>query len=158
MKAVWIYHQDGTNHGPFSEAELQRLFVDGAIGPDTYLWRRGLRDWVQYEVARQFFEETVVNGSAPPAPEARPPEQRGEGGAAQADEPDSGESAPVGRYRPRHIGCTFESKRRGGGSGDSSSFSRAYARAMHGEPEGEPVNASARGGLLARLGEKLHML
>ena len=41
----WYYLEDGETRGPLAAAQLKRLFQSGQLGPDTLVWRQGMRDW-----------------------------------------------------------------------------------------------------------------
>jgi len=42
----WFYALRGTQIGPVSEAQIKDLLSKGELGPDAYVWRKGLKDWV----------------------------------------------------------------------------------------------------------------
>ena len=150
MKKIWIYHENGENRGPFSEEELQRFYAEGQIGPETYLWRRGLKDWVQYEVAQAFFVQTVVPGVE--SPPTRPPFATRT--PAEEETPSEAQSRRSTTRPPMAAsGCSFDASRRRGNT--NSAFSQAYRRAMSElAQEGfEPSTYSeeeARGGLFSK--------
>jgi hypothetical protein len=41
----WFYLENSETRGPIPRAELLRLFQSGKLGPDTLVWRQGMRDW-----------------------------------------------------------------------------------------------------------------
>ena len=44
-KNSWYYLENGETRGPLAAAQLKRLFQSGQLGPDTLVWRQGMRDW-----------------------------------------------------------------------------------------------------------------
>ena len=44
----WYYAREGTRFGPVTEEEFSRLVHEGAIGPDTLVWREGMEDWREF--------------------------------------------------------------------------------------------------------------
>jgi hypothetical protein len=48
---TWHYVEDGQKAGPVTEEQLEQLFQNGKITPDTLVWRDGLPDWVPYRQA-----------------------------------------------------------------------------------------------------------
>lgn len=55
-RLVWFYaSQNGQKTGPIDVATTKRLATDGAIKPDTLMWKEGLADWVPAASVRGLF-------------------------------------------------------------------------------------------------------
>ena len=61
---MWHYSDQGTQAGPISQEELARLFQEGKINGDTFIWQAGQDGWRAY---REIFPEVA------PAPMAAVP-------------------------------------------------------------------------------------
>lgn len=48
----WFYESGGSQQGPVSEAELDRLLAEGKITGDTLVWREGMAGWMPHRTAR----------------------------------------------------------------------------------------------------------
>jgi len=48
----WFYESGGSQQGPVSEAELDRLLAEGKITGDTLVWREGMAGWMPHRSAR----------------------------------------------------------------------------------------------------------
>ena len=48
----WFYESGGSQQGPVSEVELDRLIAEGKITPDTLIWREGMAGWMPMRTAR----------------------------------------------------------------------------------------------------------
>ena len=48
----WFYESGGSQQGPVSEADLDRLLAEGKITGDTLVWREGMAGWTPHRVAR----------------------------------------------------------------------------------------------------------
>jgi hypothetical protein len=48
----WFYESGGTQQGPVSETDLDRLLAEGKITPDTLVWREGMAGWTPLRTAR----------------------------------------------------------------------------------------------------------
>src|SRR5262245_2199514 len=44
----WYYAVGGEQKGPVSDQELQRLAQQGAVTPQTLVWREGMAGWQPY--------------------------------------------------------------------------------------------------------------
>ena len=44
----WYYAQDNQRLGPVTEQEFSALLQRGTITPQTYVWHKGMEDWVLY--------------------------------------------------------------------------------------------------------------
>jgi hypothetical protein len=43
--AQWHYGSSAGQHGPVEENELRAMIAAGNLGPETLVWRDGMRDW-----------------------------------------------------------------------------------------------------------------
>lgn len=43
---IWFVYMNDSQYGPFSESELKMMADAGRINDHTYLWRKGMPDWV----------------------------------------------------------------------------------------------------------------
>ncbi len=41
----WYYGENGVQHGPVDDAELDQLLAAGRIQPTTLVWREGMNEW-----------------------------------------------------------------------------------------------------------------
>ena len=58
---MWYYAKDEQSHGPYSEEELQDLFVNHVIGIETPVWQEGMEQWVPLkETSMVINKEDVV--------------------------------------------------------------------------------------------------
>ena len=62
---------DGKQAGPFNEAELSRLIMDGKIGKSTYIWQVGMLNWEFAENVPSFLR--IVALVPPPIPSSITP-------------------------------------------------------------------------------------
>ena len=61
---VWFYaSQDGRKTGPIDVVTTKRLTADGAIKPDTLMWKEGLANWVPAASVRGLFGEADGTGA-----------------------------------------------------------------------------------------------
>ncbi len=77
----WYYAVNHQRQGPVAQADFDRLVANGAIKPDTLVWRTGMGDWKPYR------------DIAAPAPTSRPTSQAG----APAVIASASAAAPVAR-------------------------------------------------------------
>lgn len=80
---TWFVYIDNADYGPISDVEVTSLIESGRIGPSTYMWQKGLADWMMASDIPIWTKE-VNKGKA--AQEAKrvaqkaaslPPERRG---------------------------------------------------------------------------------
>ena len=45
MSSEWYYVQGSERVGPVDQAEIENLFRDGALNPESYVWRKGFENW-----------------------------------------------------------------------------------------------------------------
>lgn len=58
----WHYTSAGQQVGPVEEAKLQELFQEGAVGPETLVWRAGMDGWKPYSVVFMGAQPSVQYG------------------------------------------------------------------------------------------------
>jgi hypothetical protein len=63
--AQWYYGSSVGQHGPVEETELRAMIASGGVGPQTLVWRDGMRDWLPLHSVPEF-------GGPSPAPYAPP--------------------------------------------------------------------------------------
>ncbi|MGF1635327.1 MAG: RDD family protein [Phycisphaerae bacterium] len=51
---MWSYSVNGQQYGPVDEPTLQRMFQQGQLGGDAYVWREGMPDWLPAGQVAQF--------------------------------------------------------------------------------------------------------
>jgi uncharacterized RDD family membrane protein YckC len=61
----WYYAVDGQRLGPVDATEFRRLIAEGAVRPDTLVWRQGMRDWAPYGTTGGI--ETLAEAAPPDA-------------------------------------------------------------------------------------------
>jgi hypothetical protein len=49
---MWYYSINGGQEGPFDETRLNQLLAEGAIHPDTYVWKDGMAEWTPLNQVR----------------------------------------------------------------------------------------------------------
>jgi hypothetical protein len=63
--AQWYYGSSSGQHGPVEENELRAMIASGGVGPQTLVWRDGMRDWLPLQSVPEF-------GGHSPSPYAPP--------------------------------------------------------------------------------------
>jgi uncharacterized RDD family membrane protein YckC len=48
---AWYYHLNGNTLGPVEPAQMQDLFRQRTIGPDTLVWKEGMAQWEPYRTS-----------------------------------------------------------------------------------------------------------
>jgi len=46
-RAKWLYSRDGAEYGPFTSQHLQAMATRGELLPTDFLWKEGMKNWVQ---------------------------------------------------------------------------------------------------------------
>ncbi len=64
----WYYVGQYGQLGPLSEEQMVELIDSGVISADTYVWKRGLPDWIQADAASEFRRRLTPNFPPPPPP------------------------------------------------------------------------------------------
>jgi len=57
----WYYAIEGRQHGPVPESDLVRLFAEGGLRRNDYVWAEGMRDWAAFD---QVFNDVVRQAEA----------------------------------------------------------------------------------------------
>jgi hypothetical protein len=60
---IWFLYRDNTKFGPYRYLELVRLLQTNACGPDDFIWKPGLEDWMRLRQCPEF-EEPVLRKMA----------------------------------------------------------------------------------------------
>lgn len=62
----WYYGSSAGQHGPVDENELRAMIASGGVGPQTLVWRDGMRDWVPLQTVPEFgMQQQVAPYHAP---------------------------------------------------------------------------------------------
>lgn len=61
MSEPWYYTVAGTRYGPLTVEHLGQLIASGQLGPDVFVWRPGLAQWVRAD------SQPEIAGQIPPA-------------------------------------------------------------------------------------------
>jgi uncharacterized membrane protein YhaH (DUF805 family) len=69
---IWFYEHKGEQKGPAHIAEIDMLVAAKVIGPDTLVWREGMKDW---QPAAAALPETSIPNDWPDMPPPMPAEQ-----------------------------------------------------------------------------------
>ena len=56
-RSLWFYLIDQQQSGPVAFGELKRVWRDGGIGPENYVWRDGMPDWLRVKQMRELEAE-----------------------------------------------------------------------------------------------------
>jgi hypothetical protein len=67
----WYYTTNGTQRGPVSGEELNRLARNGQLKAGDLVWRDGMPDWIPLGQAKELFAAESVTTPPPLPPEAR---------------------------------------------------------------------------------------
>jgi hypothetical protein len=72
--AVWYFQFQGSEYGPVTRSQLQEVLEKGKAKGQLYVWRQGLKSWVQVASIQEF--ASLISGvnqpPTPPAPAALP--------------------------------------------------------------------------------------
>lgn len=60
---MWYYARSGEQVGPIESDVFARLAGEGAIGPDTLVWREGMTDWAPYRTLQSGNADGQAAGS-----------------------------------------------------------------------------------------------
>ena len=74
----WFYAANGQQQGPFGDAQLRDLIVNGTVRGDTLVWTEGMAGW---QKAAEI-PGLMPSGGPPPTPMGGPPPMMGAGGAS----------------------------------------------------------------------------
>ena len=61
---LWYYGSSAGQKGPVEENELRAMIVAGQVGPETLVWREGMKDWTRLDMVA----ELGSGGVSPYAP------------------------------------------------------------------------------------------
>jgi uncharacterized RDD family membrane protein YckC len=93
----WYYADNGRQAGPIDDASLDALITQGAVRPDTLVWREGMANWQALSSVRP-----AAAPAAPPAPVFTPPAPVYNPPAAQQPAPGSfQEPQPQVSFQPQ---------------------------------------------------------
>lgn len=67
-EAEWYYVGQYGELGPLSLEQMRDLIQDKVIGPDTYVWRRGMTDWIQADGVAELRARISQEMTTPPPP------------------------------------------------------------------------------------------
>lgn len=84
----WYYVGQFGQLGPLSSEQMVELVESGVVGQETYVWKRGMRDWMLAEDVPDLRTHMHIHAPPPPPPGQRPPERA----------PTSTELDPVAKY------------------------------------------------------------
>jgi len=62
--SVWYYGENGLEHGPVSEAELDELIASQRVTPASLVWREGMHSWLPLSAARGHQAMSMAGPSA----------------------------------------------------------------------------------------------
>ena len=65
---MWHYIQNGRACGPIDTTALQALFQNGSLGPDAFVWKEGMPDWVPARSVADLAASIPPGGTPPPIP------------------------------------------------------------------------------------------
>lgn len=63
--AQWYYGSSAGQSGPVEEQELRALIASGGVGPETLVWRDGMKDWQPLQAVPELRGDTVSPYVAP---------------------------------------------------------------------------------------------
>ncbi len=63
---AWYYVEDGASKGPFSKDDFLNRIVSGDLGPDTYVWTRGMKEWTRLKSTPLYQESEPAEMPAEP--------------------------------------------------------------------------------------------
>jgi predicted Zn finger-like uncharacterized protein len=72
LDAGWHIVVDGEQVGPLSEGDIRARLARGEIGPDTYIWKEGLPDWVKISTMAEWRSEPETGSPFTAAEEGGP--------------------------------------------------------------------------------------
>jgi hypothetical protein len=68
----WYYGSSAGQTGPVEEGELRALIASGGVGPETLVWRDGMREWLPLQSVPEL-QGNTVNPYVAPGPGAYVP-------------------------------------------------------------------------------------
>lgn len=73
MSSAWFYMRSGQQVGPCSSSQLKALAASGELGPDDYVWKEGMAEWIRGKTLSGLF--VGPSSTTPPAASPPPPQQ-----------------------------------------------------------------------------------
>jgi predicted Zn finger-like uncharacterized protein len=167
LDAGWHIVVDGEQVGPLSEGDIRARLARGEIGPDTYIWKEGLPDWVKISTMSEWRSESETGSPFTASEEGGPfagaatqvspgpgadvfaPSHAPSAGAGASDlfaspvHASGGERASAGVSAAPAAFGGFESASAGGGAATLDPFSPSFVAAGNGSSGG----VAAGGGL-----------
>jgi hypothetical protein len=64
----WYYGSSAGQSGPVEEHELRALIASGGVGPETLVWRDGMKDWLPLQSVPELRGDAVSPYQSPMAP------------------------------------------------------------------------------------------
>jgi len=61
----WYYGSSAGQTGPVEEGELRALVASGGVGPETLVWRDGMKDWLPLQSVPELHASTLHPQVAP---------------------------------------------------------------------------------------------
>lgn len=62
---LWYYGSPAGQKGPVEEDELRAMIAAGQVGPETLLWRDGMKDWTRLDAVAEFGAGAVAPYAPP---------------------------------------------------------------------------------------------
>ncbi len=63
----WYYGSSAGQNGPVEEHELRALIASGGVGPETLVWRDGMKDWLPLRSVTELSGQPAFSPAAPGA-------------------------------------------------------------------------------------------
>ena len=63
----WYYLVEGTQEGPVPQEELLQKFASGQLSEDTFVWTKGMKDWLRAQEIDGLLTQAAA--SSPEAPQ-----------------------------------------------------------------------------------------
>ena len=64
----WYYGSSAGQSGPVEESELRALIASGGVGPETLVWRDGMKDWQPLQAVPELRSDAVTPYQSAAAP------------------------------------------------------------------------------------------
>ena len=64
----WYYGSSAGQSGPVDESELRAMIASGGVGPETLVWRDGMKDWLPLQSVPELRGDAVTPYQTPGAP------------------------------------------------------------------------------------------
>ena len=66
MAGEWYVEREGNRRGPYTDADLKRLAIDGLIQPTDQVWKNGMQEWHSAGDVRGLFVDARQGVAIPP--------------------------------------------------------------------------------------------